>query len=162
MTEKNPVPAREDQEVWELTVPGRVHVAVTNHLGRPADVTAAGKGARIRLSCLDRQLAEEQVRTADLNPFRNGMLVQVAGARDGDESNALNDEQMLELFSLKPPQFEKVLEELSELNVRRLKVMTVPADATASQIRMIDAIIERKWPIGGATPTYVEMMAAPK
>lgn len=162
MTEQKPIPARADQEVWELTVPGRVHVAVTNHLGRPADVTAAGKGGRIRLTTLDRQLAEEGIRDQDLNPFRNGMLVQVAGPRDGDESNALDDTQMAELFNLGHKEFEEILGELSELNVRRLKAMTTPADASASQIRAIDAIIETKWPIGGTTPTYEEMMAAPK
>jgi hypothetical protein len=40
--------------------------------------------------------------------------------------------------------------------------MSIPADAAASQIRALDSIIERKWPIGGTTPTYEEMMAAPK
>ncbi len=159
MTTKSAVPTRQGEEVWELTVPGRVHVIVTNVHGRPQDATAVGKGSRLRLSTLDRQLTEENIRREEHNPFRNGMLIQVAGPVEAaDGSNALTDEQMIELFNLKQGEFTKVLKDLSELNVRRLKVMSVPADASASQIKAIDDLIAEKWPIGGTTPTYEEMM----
>lgn len=157
------IPSREGEEVWESTVPGRVHVAVTNHLGRVADVTAAGTGSRIRISTLDRQLAEEQCRDLEVNPFRNGMLFKIAGPdQEGDTSNVLNDEAMIEVFNLKPQEFEKILGDLSELNVRRLKAMSVPADAAASQIRTLDELIELKWKVGNSTPTYDDMMTGPK
>lgn len=149
---------RENEEVWELTVPGRVHVEVTNHLGHPANRTASGKGSRIRIGTYDRQLAEEKIRVGEHNPFRNGMLVQISGVREGDESNSLDDTQMLELFNLSPEEFGKTIVDLSELNIRRLKAMTGPADASASQIRMVDELIEKRWPIGKSTPTYDEMM----
>ena len=160
-TTARPVPTRDGEEVWELTVPGRVHVEVTNHLGRPADATAVGKGSRLRLSTLDRQLAEERVRDQALNPFRNGTLVQVVGAKDGDSANALSDADMLEIFALSPAEFESVIADLTELNIRRLKAMTILADATASQIAAIDDLLQERYPIGGSMPTYDEMMADP-
>jgi hypothetical protein len=155
----------EQTEVWELTLPGRVHVAVTNHLGRERDLTAKGKGSRLRLSTLDRELAEEQIRVPQINPFRNGMLVQVGGPKlEGDvRKEAIADDELVEYFGVKDEDsFKELIEEVGEVNLRRLQTMAEdPAiDVTVVQSRAITELIADRYPIGGDTPTYREMMGS--
>lgn len=155
----------EQTEIWELTLPGRVHVNVLNHLGREKDLTARGKGGRIRLSTLDRELAEEQIRVPQINPFRNGMLVQVGGPKlEGDiRKEAVPDEDLIEFFSMKDEAgFMELIQEVGEVNLRRLQMMAEdPAvDVSVVQKRAIDELIVDRYPIGGDTPTYREMMGS--
>lgn len=161
MTQQVP-PAKPGEEIWELNVPGRVHVEVTNHLGHPTNRTVAGKGSRLRISTMDRELAEEQIRNAEHNPFRNGMLMPVGGSADRDAAQ-LSDEDLASLFTdAKDKEFDEILSGLSEVNVRRMAAMAQPVDASLSQSAMIKEQIENRWPIGGTTPTWEEMQQKPK
>lgn len=156
---------REQMETWELTLPGRVHVNTTNHLGREKDVSAVGKGGRLRLSALDRELNEEQIRVPSMNPFRNGMLVQVGGPKlEGDvRKEAVPDSDLLEFFAVRDEEdFKELISEVGEVNLRRLQMMAEdPAvDVTVTQKRAIEELIVERYPIGGDTPTYREMMGS--
>lgn len=146
-----------EKEIWELTVPGRVSVEVLNSQNRPQTLTALGKGQRLRVTTAERALIEEAVRDEQNNPFRNGMLVRVGRKDQSDASDdELGDDDLAGLFGLKGKDFEDAVGALSEVNVRRLKVLTVEKDAARSQVEHIDAHIEATWPIGADTPSNAE------
>lgn len=161
------IPAREGDEVWEMQLPGRVHVAVTNHLGRTVDRTVQGKRSRLRIGTLDRQLAEEGIRDVANNPFRNGTLTHLSGGPAlQEDANALSDGDLREVFEIHDEEFVSLIDSLSEVNVRRMLNMAKAGktnqgvDATVSQLTALKDLIADKWPIGGSTPTYDEMQAA--
>lgn len=155
---------RAGEEIWEMTVPGRVHVEITNHRGRPQDLTVRGVGQRLRLSTTDREIAQERIREAEHDPFRNGTLRRIdTGERlDEPSKDELSDDDLTEIFNLTGDEFEAIVGELSELNIRRMNGMAESVDATASQIAYLKKTIEERFPIGGSTPTYEEMMRAPR
>lgn len=155
---------REGEEIWEMTVPGRVHVEITNHRGRPQDLTVRGVGQRLRLSTTDREIAQERIRDTEHDPFANGMLRRIdSGERLEQKSkDELSDEDLQEVFSITGDEFEAIVSNLSELNIRRMKGMAEAVDATSSQTAFLNKIIEERFPIGGTTPTYEEMMRSPK
>lgn len=155
---------RPGEEIWELTVPGRVHVEVTNHRGRPQDLTVHGVGARLRLSTDDREICQERIRDKAHDPFTNGMLVRVdSGAKASEKSNdELTDEDLQQVFELTGQDFEDMVKELSEVNIRRMTGMAEAVDATASQIAFLKNLIAERYPIGGTTPTWEEMQRSPQ
>ena len=148
-------------EIWELTIPGRVHVQVTNHLGRPRDLSAKGRGARLRLTTLDRELAEERIRNDGNNPFRNGMMVRVD--RPADSADALTDEDLRGAFKdCGDEEFRALLEDMTEVNLRRMKALTREAGATVSQNALLDEVIAERFPLGGTVPSWEEIMRNPE
>lgn len=148
-------------EIWESTIPGRVSIAVPGPGGRTKTLSALGNGSRLRIKSEDRVVAEEQVRDPQNNPFRNGMLFQVGGPKVEGSTDALSDDDLKETFALTGDDFEEVVKGLSEVNVRRLKILTKPVDAARSQVEFLDEYIAEQYKIGGDTPTYREMTAAP-
>lgn len=153
------MPEREGEEMWEMQLPGAVYVEYTNHLGKPADKSVSGKGSILRIATIDRQLAEEKIVDHVANPFRNGTLVyQKGGAAQPERApDALTDDDLAELFVMRDDEFDAVLEELSQVNVRRMQALAKGQDASISQVAAIDGVISRKWPLGGAMPSYEEM-----
>lgn len=155
---------RPGEEIWELTVPGRVHIEVTNHRGRPQDLTVVGTGSRLRLSTTDREVAQERIRLPEHDPFTNGMLRRIdSAARAEDRArDELSDEELAEVFALTGDEFEDIVGALSETNIRRMKAMAESVDAAASQITFLAKLVEERYAVGGSTPTYEEMMRAPQ
>ena len=148
----------EKLEIWELTLPGRVTMTVTGARGRPQQISAAGKGQRLRCSTEDRIITEEGIRNPELNPFRNGMLVRVDKGEGHEPSpEELSDDDMRAIFDLDQADFQATVSALGEVNVRRLKAMFEEVDASKSEIDYVNALIEEKWRIGGAMPSYEEM-----
>lgn len=148
-------------EIWESTIPGRVTVTVTNSRGNRQDQSVVGNGSRLRITTDDRELVEEQVRDPQNNPFLNGMLYQVGGPTRADSSpDALSDDDLKDVFDMTGDEFANIVAGLSEVNIRRLKSLTGPVDASKSQIEFLDEIIATRFPIGGDTPTYREMQGA--
>jgi hypothetical protein len=146
------------REIWESTIPGRVSLTVENSQGRPQTISIVGKGSRLRLTQLDRELAEEVIRTPENNPFRNGMLVRVDnGAGHVPSAEELSDDDLRAIFELDQSDFRATVDQLGQVNVRRLKSMVVEVDASKSEIEYLDEVIQEKWPIGGSMPTYDEM-----
>lgn len=154
---------RAGEEIWELMVPGRVHVEVTNHRGRPQNLTVIGRNSRLRISTTDREIAQERIRTPENDPFRNGMLRRIdSQANDAErDANELSDEDLTHVFNLSGAEFEEMVRSFSQTNVRRMKAMAEDVDATASQIAFLKSYIDEKWPIGGTVPSYEEMQRAP-
>lgn len=158
------VAERENEEIWELMIDGRVSVEKTNHMGHPSTVSAKGKGQRIRLSTRDRLLAQERIRDPKNDPFTNGMMVRIdsAAQEEPQSDQALTDEDLVSVFLLADENdFKEVVTSMTEVNVRRLKDLASNAKATLTQVAFIDDLIREKWPIGGDTPTYREMMSLP-
>jgi len=145
------------REIWESTIPGRVSLTVENSRGQQQTVSVSGKGSRLRLSQLDRELAEEVIRKPENNPFRNGMLVRVDGKGHAPSPDELSDDDLKAIFELDQSDFQNTVRELGQVNVRRLKAMVVEVDASKSEMEFIDEVIQEKWPIGGSMPTYEEM-----
>lgn len=154
---------RAGEEIWELMVPGRVHVEVTNHRGRPQNLSVVGKKSRLRISTTDREIAQERIRVAENDPFRNGMLRRVDSkvVDTQRDDNELSDDDLREVFNLTGADFESLVRTLSEVNVRRLREMTEDVDASASQIAFLRKHIEDTWPIGGTVPSWDEMQRVP-
>jgi hypothetical protein len=154
---------RAGEEIWELMVPGRVHVEVTNHRGRPQNLTVIGRNSRLRISTTDREIAQERIRTPENDPFRNGMLRRVdSKASDAErDANELSDDDLTHVFNLSGVEFEEMVMSFSETNVRRMRAMAEDVDASASQISFLKTYINEKWPIGGTVPSYEEMQRAP-
>lgn len=149
------------QEIWELCVEGRVSLTVTNSQGRPTQISERGKGRRLRLTTEDRLLAQEQVRVGQNDPFTNGMLVRVKAHGDA-APDELSDDELTEIFQLSGSDFENVVRDLSEVNIRRIKAMCGPVDASTSQVKFVEDLIEERFAIGGTTPTYEDMMRDPR
>lgn len=155
---------RPGEEIWELLVPGRVHVEVTNHRGRPQDLTVRGVGSRLRLTTTDREIAQERIRDTAHDPFRNGMMRRIdSAASEADRAHdELSDDDLTEIFTFTGAEFEDVVNALSEVNIRRLNAMAEAVDATASQTAFLKKLIQTRYPIGGSTPTYDEMIGSPQ
>lgn len=145
------------REIWESTIPGRVSMVVENSAGRQQTISVIGKGNRLRLSKLDRELAEEGIRRPDNNPFRNGMLVRVDGKEHDPSMDELSDDDLKAIFDLDQNDFQATVYELGQVNVRRLKAMVAEVDASKSEIDYLDQLIATRWPIGGSMPSYDEM-----
>lgn len=144
-------------EIWELTIPGRVIVAVHLSGGVVRHQSRQGVGQRLRLTAYDRKVAQEQIRVPENDPFTNGMLVRVDQGRTGARShNELDDPALGETFALDDEDFETTIDSLSEVNLRRLKGMARTSKARQTQVEAVDAMITAKWPIGGDTPSNRE------
>ena len=149
--------AEKTREIWESTIPGRVSLTVENAQGRQQTVSVVGKGKRLRITQLDRELAEEVIRNHEHNPFRNGMLVRVDGKGHDPSADELSDDDLKAIFELDQSDFQATVDQLGQVNVRRLKAMVTEVDASKSEIEYLDEIIQQKWPIGGSMPSYDEM-----
>lgn len=153
---------REGEEIWELNVPGTVWVEVTNDRGRPVPLRVGGKqGARLRISTEDRVLNQERVVDPEVDPFTNGMLVRLDADQQQDEKtksiDALTDSDLVRIFAKNGRAFQASVDKLNQLSVRRMSEMAATVDATSSQVAYLKESIERRWPIGGDTPTYREI-----
>lgn len=148
---------QKQREIWESTIPGRVSLMIENSRGQQQTVSVVGKGKRLRLTQLDRELAEEVIRTPDNNPFRNGMLVRVDGKGHDPSSDELADDELQAIFELDQDDFRATVTALGQVNVRRLKAMVAEVDASKSEIEFLDELISTRWPIGGSMPSYDEM-----
>lgn len=160
MTTTVRTPSRPHEEIWELTCDSRVSLEVSNERGGTKDITAQGTGQVLRITTVDREMAEEVVRDAELNPFRNGMLIRVDNGPHTPSPDELSDEELAAMFELDNDDFEAVLPNLSEVNVRRLKAMTVQADVKHQQVQILGQYIEDRYRIGGSMPSYDEMQQA--
>jgi hypothetical protein len=159
------LPAKNEQEIWESNIEGCTWVETTDHRGAPRMKSVTGAGQRLRLTSHDRVRAQERIRQLEHDPFTNGSLRRVDRNQNDDEGtkteNALSEADLELIFGLDFEDFKEEVEKLSEINHRRLKAMA-PVHATMQQGQHLQELIEERYHIGGDTPTYREMMAAPK
>lgn len=145
------VTARPGEEVWELCTGGRVWVAVTDAKGVEKARGVSGRGARLRISTSDRELAQERTRDDRNDPFTNGTLIRLDADQNEVEetasTSALSDSQLLDLLSKKQGAvFKKSLEELSEVAYRRLRTLVRDNDeVTAAQQKAFQSVYDEKY-----------------
>lgn len=154
---------RPNEEIWELTVPGRVAVTIHDARGNPRDITAKGVGQRLRLTEEERLLLQEQFLDPENDFFVNGMLVRVDSRADKSEvsSDQLTDDDLRSLFGLPFEEFKSIVDGLGQVPVRRLSGLAIPSGASVLQANYLTEQIAERWPVtSGDTPTYREMMAA--
>lgn len=153
--------SRPDEEIWESTIPGRVSLAVDNGRGGTKGISVKGQGQLLRLTSMDRELAEEVVRDPANNPFRNGALVRIDKGEHQASHDELSDADLGDLFGLDQSDFEAIVPTLSELNVRRLRAMAPVINARHAQVEYLGTYVEEHYAIGGSMPTWDEMQAKP-
>jgi hypothetical protein len=149
---------RLSQEIWELTIPGRITINVHLSGGVVREISRQGEGQRLRLTTYDRKVAQEMIRERVNDPFTNGMLIRVdlAGAKSPKAHNELDDAALGEIFKLDDDDFTATVDTLSEVNVRRLKAMARKRKAHTAQIETLDETLTAKWPIGADMPSNKE------
>lgn len=155
---------RPNEEIWELTVPGRVNLTVTDNRGQERLLTAKGVGQRLRLTEDDRLILQERMRDPQNDFFTNGMLVRVDSGADKDSAtpDQLTDEELVTLFGLPMDEFKPIVQSLGEVSVRRLSTMAESSGASVQQANFLKEQIAERWPVtSGVTKTYREMMSAP-
>jgi hypothetical protein len=155
---------RAGEEVWETTVLGMTWLKVGDGRGGEKDISIGGTiGQRLRIKTEDRIINQEICINKSQDPFTNGSLVRVDADQSEDprtaSPDALSVAQMEEIFNLPPAEFSDRIDIMGELSLRRMKDMAEGVDATASQIRKIKALIEERYPLGGAMPIYDELKA---
>ena len=157
---------RQDEEIWECQVEGTIYFEVTNHKGVPKSTSVRGVGSRIRLTTEDRILMQERILDRINDPFVNGMMLRLDADQQGDEAtrstDALSEADLIAAFQLDPGDFSDYVSSLSEVNVRRLNTLKKKAKATVEQAEYIQQLITDRFTVGGDTPTYREMQAAPQ
>jgi hypothetical protein len=154
------------EEIWECQIPGKVYVAVTSgRWGETKSVSVSGVGQKMRISTRDRVLNQELVVSAEVDPFRNGMLVRLDADQQQDSltasRDALTNAALADIFNqYTGAEFKAAIEDLNEVNLRRMKEMCDEIDATASQQKVLDQLIARRYPIGKDSKTYRELKDA--
>jgi hypothetical protein len=154
-----------DEEIWESQVPGRTWVETRDYDGRPRNLSVVGIGSRLRLRSPDRIRVQERLQSEALDPFKNGTLIRIDKEQSEDpmtaSPDALSNEELQSIFALDLDDFREYVSSLGEVNLRRLKVMAPEVDASLNQTKFVDELIAERYPLGGDTPTYREMMAGP-
>lgn len=159
--------ARDGEEIWETTTPGKVWVTVTDDRGKEKSVRVGGApGQRLRIKSLDREVNQDAILGDDSDPFTNGLLKRVDADQQQDPMTAsdqvLDTEQLMELFKKSGNAFQAAVKKLNELNFRRLHEMAEAADASASQIAFLREHLTATFRLEGDTPTWRELNAGPQ
>lgn len=147
-------------EAWVSQVAGRVSIAIEDvTTGKKRTVTIKGKGAVLRVNPMDRRLLEEKVQDESLNPFRNGTLALEKGNDVVTSPQSMSDDELAALFELDDSDFKEALPGLTEVNVRRLKDLSVQRNASYNHVGAVKDYIEEAYPIGGDNQAYRDIMA---
>lgn len=147
-------PRDENEEVWQITVPGTIHLQVTQysrHGGQPvtADLSVGPgrKDWQIRISTEDREYNQGLCSDPLLDPFRNGLLFRVDKDQKADEETApidaaVSTQDLLDIYSKNGNAFHAAVDKLSEMTLRRLRDMAEAVDASFAQVQHIDSVLE--------------------
>lgn len=147
-------------EAWVSQVGSRTSLAIEDpRTGKTRTITTKGKGGVLRIAKNDRVLVEEKVRDVSRNPFRNGTLVMEKGGPEAQSPQSLSDDDLAGMFELDTEDFASALAALTEVNVRRLRDLSVERNASYNHVGAIKDYIEEKYSVGGDTETYRQIMA---
>lgn len=154
--------SRAGEEVWETTTEGTVWVVATSPNGRDRNISVGGRaGERLRISTMDREIAQDTASSEISDPFRNGLLRRVDADAGADPATAseqvFTTEELLVGFAKSAGAFRAFVDPLNELNARRMLEMVEVADASVSQRTYLQGVVAEKFRIHGSTPTYDEM-----
>ncbi len=152
-------------ETWEITTEGRVWLTVTafTRHGQPQDkdVSLGPKkiGQKLKISVADRERNQENVTDPKFDPFVNGLLVRVDGDQQAvkatQSTDALSTADLMSLYELRGDEFQAAVEALGQVPIRRLREMAEAVDATASQIRILDDVIQERYRKAASQPDAV-------
>lgn len=148
-------PKIEGKETWEVQTGGTVYVEslIDPVRGLSKTLKASGKGARLRISTMDRKLAQERTRDEKHDPFRNGLMLRIDEDQQEDPEtaspSAMSDEGLKKLFALKQQaRFRAAIGDLSEISLRRLKALAEDDETVTSvQNDIINTRIEDEFSV---------------
>lgn len=151
-----PMPeAHRTMEQWEITTAGRVWLTTTSHnrFGQPIekDISVGPNrvGARIKISQADRELNQERIADAAMDPFRNGLLVRADKSQQEDPATASSDaiatKDLLAIFAKHGNAFHAAVDSLGELPLRRLLELCDEVDASAKQKEYLAEQVETRF-----------------
>lgn len=154
--------ARDGEEIWETTTPGRVWVMTTDDRGKDKPISVGPKtGSRLRIKSTDREIVQDSILNDGSDPFTNGLLKRVDADQNEDpmtaSDQALSTEELTAIFESTGNAFQSKVKKLNELNARRLREVAEAVDAKASQIAFLDEHIEANFKQQGDTPTWREL-----
>lgn len=135
-----------NRETWRSNIAGYVVVRKYDRRGDPFDEQIAG-GSKFQISPEERLYNQDLAASADLDPFRNGMLHPVRlldGTEDKAEiasnPNLLSESDMESLFAAHPKTFQAKINSISNnTTLDRLLKVASEVDATLKQVAVIQA-----------------------
>lgn len=157
------VRARPDEEVWENTGAGKVHVRVADPR-RPKGTrvhTVEGHG-RIRLSTEEREYNSMEFFEAHKDPFRNGVLRRLDVPTEEKpldpeykEDQALYDADLVALLAKSGNAFQAAVKGLDQRNCERMRELVNADDspATQAQRKFVNDHFKRTF-VKDHTPTF--------
>lgn len=145
----------EGKETWEMQTGGTVYVEslIDPARGVTKMLKASGKGARVRITTLDRKLAQERTRDEKHDPFRNGLMLRVDEDQQEDPEtaspSAMSDEGLKKIFAFKQQaRFRAAIGDLSEVSLRRLKALAEgDENVTSVQNDIINTRIDEEFSV---------------
>lgn len=160
MTTARVAPAPQDinpltnQETWETTTASSCSVNRYSRGGGEKAVLVGGKpGQRVQVTTAEREeLNEERAASPDSDIFRNGFLRPVRSVpadvmqrfeSETKEQGGLTVEEMMTILDSKGAPFKARVDRLNEAALRRLSDLAPEADATASQLAVIEDALEK-------------------
>ena len=151
------------EEIWEITVPGTVHLRVTkkDRHGNLAEgemsIGPNRQGTQFKITTADREDNQQRVYEDYLDPFRNGLLVRVDADQQDEETtaseHALSTDALEAILSTHGQPFQNTVKKLSELNARRLLGLAEALDASAKQVEFLREYISESFTNGSPQPT---------
>ena len=141
-------------ETWETTTASSVVVNRYTRGGGEKGTLVGGKpGQRIQVTTAEREeLNEERAAAPDTDIFRNGFLRPVRNVpaevlerfeSETKEQGGLTVEDMMAILEMKGATFKTRVDKLNEAALRRLASLAPEADATASQLQVIEDALEK-------------------
>lgn len=125
-----------DVETWKNASAGKVWVWVHDRTGKRTDRHLTS-GSKIQITPLDRQLNQEMAANAELDPFRNGILVPVRLVETAEDfadiegnPNHITEDEVVELFNAPWKTFDKRVGEISNLSTINRMVALAQGDET--------------------------------
>lgn len=148
-------PKVEGKETWEMQTGGTVYVEslIDPVRGVTKMLKASGKGGRVRISAMDRKLAQERTRDKKHDPFTNGLMLRVDDDQQEDPDtaspSAMSDAGLTKLFSFKQQaRFRAAIGDLTEVSLRRLKDLAAEnEDVTSVQNDIINTRINDEFSV---------------
>lgn len=138
----------EGLEAWVNTIDGRIVLKTRDSQGGLTDTIVAG-GKTVHISPADRRINQEQVATAELDPFQNGYLAPVR-LIDGDKDtaklsanpNVLSEDDMKALFGKGFDAFNKRLKDIT-LPITLQRMLRMISQVPNATVRQQEAIKDR-------------------
>jgi hypothetical protein len=150
----------EGEELWESAVAGQIWVNITNKRDEIEGFKVTA-GQKLRITKRDREMNQDRIRDGKRDPFTNGMLRRIDKDQNTEPRtetpDALSVEEIVTIFAKTGTQFERKVQSLGEIPIRRMFALIDEVDASQSQIKFLTDLITERYSVGGTQPTYEEL-----